>query len=196
MAVVIQRHWRGFRARISAKIILIRRVEAMWQCYYDKSATKIQRAWRQHRARVTGSRAKSTKNWMANVHDKNEETVQRLRSFRKAELKHVEDEIERESLLWILFILFKLHHLLGTKSCPGVLKSVDEKHRTKIEKMIKCLEYSVYVEKKRLGKVHHIDENNCDEFTLMHGTRFERCEKAIRDYEKISQRGSTKRTNS
>lgn len=95
--------------------------------------------------------------------------------------------MEQESMLWILFILFKLHHLLRTKCQPGVLTRMDKTRFTVIEKMMKTLEYTLYVEKRHRDKCNqHPPEQ---ERLLLEGTCFARCEKEIRNFERSIELG-------
>ena len=103
--------------------------------------------------------------------------------------------ISQKSCLNLIFRL-KLHHLIGTKTRPGVVTAIDRKHQTAIEKMIKCLEFTVYVENKKLQKFTCEETNNCTEPMLLCGTRFERCERAIRDYEKRVRKSEVSRKRS
>lgn len=96
--------------------------------------------------------------------------------------------MERESMLWILFILFKLHHLLRTKCQPGILTRIDKSRFTVIENMIRSLEYTVYVEKRRRNKCKE-PSVIAEQPLLLKGTYFARCEREIRDLERSLEMG-------
>ncbi|KAK2579063.1 hypothetical protein KPH14_002667 [Odynerus spinipes] len=75
--------------------------------------------------------------------------------FKQNEVDFIENVMERESLLWILFILFKLHHLLRTKFRPSVVTQIDKTRFTLIEEMLKCLKYDFYTLKKQITCEHY-----------------------------------------
>ncbi|XP_046409494.1 spermatogenesis-associated protein 17-like [Neodiprion fabricii] len=187
-ATTIQRHWRGFMAREFARSHLIDQVTKMWWEHYHRCATKIQALWRGHKARKNGVSFPKYRRWLQSVYDKNTETSTRMKEFRDSESAYMRKLMERESMLWILFILFKLHHLLSTESQPGVLAHIDKTRFTMIEKMMRSLEYTLYVEKRRLKKcrVRPPDAQPL----LFEGTYFERCEKEIRDLERSLELGN------
>ncbi|XP_046741450.1 spermatogenesis-associated protein 17-like [Diprion similis] len=186
-ATTIQRHWRGFMARESARSHLIDQVTKMWWQHYHRCATKIQALWRGYEARKNGVSFPKYRQWLQSVYEKNTETSTRMKEFRDSELAYMRNLMERESMLWILFILFKLHHLLSTESQPGVLARIDKTRLTKIEKMMRSLEYTLYVEKRRLEKCSAQPPDAPP--LLFEGTYFARCEKEIRDLERSLELG-------
>ncbi|XP_076766729.1 uncharacterized protein LOC143433317 [Xylocopa sonorina] len=190
-ATTVQRHWRGYRARIAVDRYLIERVHRMWQDYYEKMATRIQAVWRGYVVRKTVLDIQKTRRWLNEVYAKNVETVENMKRFRQTEIEYVETVMERESMQWILFILFKLHHLLRTKQRPGVLTRMDRNQFTLVEEMLKCLEYKRYVRWKRKEPKKKCRDCRIDArpSLVLRGTRYERCEKAIRGMEKDLEKG-------
>ncbi|CAL7934468.1 unnamed protein product [Xylocopa violacea] len=190
-ATTVQRHWRGYRARIAFDRFLIESVHRMWQNYYNKMATRIQAFWRGYWVRKTVLDIQKMRRWLNEVYAKNAETVENMKRFRQAEIEYVEAVMERESMQWILFILFKLHHLLRTKHRPGVLTRMDSNRFTLFEEMLKCLEYKRYVHWKRKEQKKKCRDCRIDAkpSLVLRGTRYERCEKAIREIEKDLQKG-------
>lgn len=80
-AVIIQRHWRGYCARIIFEKYLIQSVHQMWEEYYEKMATKIQAFWRGYWLRKTLLDIKKMHCWLNEVYEKNEETVKSMKRF-------------------------------------------------------------------------------------------------------------------
>lgn len=80
-ALIIQRHWRGYCARIIFEQCLIQSVHQMWEEYYKKMATKIQAFWRGYWLRKTLLDIKKMHCWLNEVYEKNEETVKSMKRF-------------------------------------------------------------------------------------------------------------------
>ncbi|RLU24807.1 hypothetical protein DMN91_002897 [Ooceraea biroi] len=187
-ATVLQRHWRGYRARMFVNRYLVERVHQMWQDYYNSMATRIQAVWRGYWTRKTQINVLQLRQWRKDVYAKNNETLENMKKFRQRELDHAENATEQEAMHWILFILFKLHHLLGTKCRSGVITKIDKTRFTYIEEMLKCLEYDRYVSKaKSVCGGCRIDRKRS---LILRGTYFEKCEKEIREFEKSLRAGS------
>ncbi|XP_050466360.1 spermatogenesis-associated protein 17-like isoform X1 [Cataglyphis hispanica] len=205
-AIIIQRHWRGYRARMFTNQYLIQHVQQMWQDYYTSMATRIQAVWRGYWIRKTQINFVQLRRWLKNIYMKNDETLKNMKKyvyvyplfilvnalffyrFRLRELEYAEHMTEQEAIFAILYILFKLHHLLGTKCCPGVITRIDKTRFTYIEEMLKCLEYDQYVPKaKAICKNCQIDRKPS---LIFRGTYFERCKKEIRELEKSLQTGN------
>ncbi|CAL1677787.1 unnamed protein product [Lasius platythorax] len=181
-ATILQRHWRGYRARMFANRYLITRVQQMWQDHYNRTATRIQAVWRGYWTRKTQINFLQLRQWLRDVYTKNDETLENMKKFRQGELEYAESVTEQEAMLGILFILFKLHHLLRTKCRPGVITRIDKTRFTYIEEMLKCLEYNRYISKaKSICRDCQIDPKPS---LIFRGTHFERCEKEIREFEK------------
>lgn len=125
-ATILQRHWRGYRARIFINQYLSECVHLMWQCHYTNMATRIQAVWRGYWSRKTKMNYLQLKQWLRNVYTKNNETLENMKKyvlmyvllrailaiyfcrFKQGELEHAETVTEQEAMLWILFILFKV----------------------------------------------------------------------------------------
>ncbi|XP_076655556.1 uncharacterized protein LOC143360508 [Halictus rubicundus] len=181
-AITIQRQWRGYCVRIFADRYLVERVHRMWQDYYNRMATRIQAIWRGYWVRKTVLNIPAMRRWLKNVYEKNGETVENMNRFKQNEIKNREHRLELESMQWVLFILFKLHHLLRTKQRPGVVTRIDKNSFTFIEEMLKCFEYKKYT-----GR-NVVCCRDCDidpkKSSIFRGTHYERCEKAIREIER------------
>ncbi|CAK9796344.1 Spermatogenesis-associated protein 17 [Anthophora quadrimaculata] len=190
-AVTIQRHWRGYLIRIFVDRYLVERVHQMWQDYYDEMATRIQAFWRGYWIRKTVFDIKKMKRWLQEVYKKNEEAVTNMKKFHQDEIERIQAMMERESMQWILFILFKLHHLLRTNQQPGVITRIDNTHLTMIEEMLKCFEYRHYVRRKRIAPWKKCRDCQIDKkrTLLLQGTYYERCERAIREIERKVETG-------
>lgn len=125
----MQRHWRGYRARMFINQYLAERVYQMLQHHYNNMATRIQAVWRGYWSRKTRMNFLQLQRWLRNVYTKNNETLENMKKcvltylslvargvnstltfsrFRQGELEHAENATEREAMLWILFILFKV----------------------------------------------------------------------------------------
>ena len=81
MAIIIQRHWRGYQARIYTKQYLIRSVHEMWSLHYNRSATLIQATWRGYWSRKNTVNMDRIKDWCQNVKDKNGEMLKCMRKL-------------------------------------------------------------------------------------------------------------------
>lgn len=112
MATVIQRHWRGYQARLFVEDYLVQRVYEKWRKYYDEMATRIQAIWRGYRVRKHGVDLRKMRQWLQSVYNKNAEALERMKKFRETELEYTRNVLERESMIWILFILFKVIRLV------------------------------------------------------------------------------------
>ncbi|XP_026670147.1 spermatogenesis-associated protein 17-like [Ceratina calcarata] len=190
-AVTIQRHWRGYHTRIAVDRYLIHSVHQMWQDYYDAMATRIQAFWRGYWIRKTVRDIQKMKRWLKEVYAKNEEAIENMNKFRQAEINHMQAVIERESMHWTLFILFKLHHLLRTAQRPGVITRIDGTQFTLIEEMLKCLEYKRYVRWKKKKPREKCKDCQIDRrpSLVLQGTHYERCEREIREVERSRRTG-------
>ncbi|KAL2747433.1 spermatogenesis-associated protein 17-like isoform X2 [Vespula maculifrons] len=180
-AIIIQSNWRGYYVRNNFDKVIISKVHQMWEDYYNCMATRIQALWRGYWIRKTYSNFYERMRWLNNVYAKNEEIVETMQKFKENEINYIRNVLERESLLWILFILFKLHHLLRTKVRPGVITRIDQTNFTLIEKMLRCLKYQFYTPKKLTFCDHYKLEKQFP--SIFHGTFLARCEKEIRNFE-------------
>ncbi|XP_066601089.1 spermatogenesis-associated protein 17-like [Prorops nasuta] len=174
-ATIIQASWRGYVGRLFCNEFIIKRAYDMWNEHYNVMATKIQAVWRGYYSRKTKKDFIKIKKWLKDVTTKNEDMLQNMKEFRRIEIENTIQMLEQESMLKILFILFKIHHLLGTVSQPGVFTRIDKVQCTHIEKMIKCLKYRYY-------KVQRKKEKKPRVF-IFRGTYLEKCEREIREYE-------------
>ncbi|OAD61536.1 Spermatogenesis-associated protein 17 [Eufriesea mexicana] len=190
-AVIVQRHWRGYRTRTIVDRCLIERVHQMWQDHYDKMATRIQALWRGYWTRRTALDIRKMRQWLDQVYAKNEETVMSMKKFRQQEIDVVQAIIEQESMQWILFVLFKLHHLLRTAQRPGVLTKIDSTKFTLIEEMLKCLEYRRYMRRRKTKSKEKCRDCQIDQkpSLILRGTYYERCEREIREVQRSLEAG-------
>ncbi|XP_076545030.1 uncharacterized protein LOC117601369 isoform X2 [Osmia lignaria lignaria] len=171
-AIIVQRHWRGHRTRVAVDLYLVEHVHQLWQNYYDEMATRIQAIWRGYWVRKTVLDIPKMRRWLKSVYAKNQETVENMRKFRYDVIKYEEAVMEHESMQCILFILFKLHHLLRTHERPGVITRIDKTRFTFIEQMLKCFEYRRYAgRKRRTCRDCQIDRKPT---LLLQGTYYER----------------------
>ncbi|KAI4499860.1 hypothetical protein M0802_005116 [Mischocyttarus mexicanus] len=180
-AIIIQSNWRGYYVRNNLNTILINKVHQMWKDYYNCMAIRIQAVWRGYWIRKTILNLQERWRWLNNIYAKNEEIVEIMQKFKENEINYCKNIVERESLLWILFILFKLHHLLRTKIRSGVITHIDQNNLTLIEKMLKCLKYQFYQPRKINACEHYKLEKKFS--SIFCGTSLQRCEKEIRDFE-------------
>lgn len=126
-AIIIQSNWRGYYVRNNFDKVIISKVHQMWEDYYNCMATRIQALWRGYWIRKTYSNFYERMRWLNNVYAKNEEIVETMQKFviifyksyqyliyncihrfKENEINYIRNVLERESLLWILFILFKV----------------------------------------------------------------------------------------
>lgn len=78
-ATVVQRHWRGYHARIFFNRYLVERVHQMWQDHYNSMATRIQANWRGYWTRKTRVNVLQLRQWRRDVHAKNDETLENMK---------------------------------------------------------------------------------------------------------------------
>ncbi|KAL2731269.1 spermatogenesis-associated protein 17-like isoform X2 [Vespula squamosa] len=180
-AIIIQSNWRGYYVRNNFDKVIIIKVHQMWEDYYNRMATRIQAFWRGYWIRKTCLNFYERLRWLNNIYARNEEIVETMQKFKQNEINYTKNVLERESLLWILFILFKLHHLLRTKVKPGVITRIDQNNLTLIEKMLKCLKYKFYRPQKLTFCEHFTLEKEFS--SILYGTSLARCEKEIRNFE-------------
>ncbi|KAL6445370.1 hypothetical protein ACFW04_002285 [Cataglyphis niger] len=109
-AIILQRHWRGYRARMFANQYLIQHVQQMWQDYYTSMATRIQAVWRGYWVRKTQMNFVQFRRWLRDVYTKNDETLKNMKKFRLRELEYAEHMTEQEAIVAILYILFKVKY--------------------------------------------------------------------------------------
>lgn len=81
MATVIQRHWRGYQARLFVEDYLVQRVYEKWRKYYDEMATRIQAIWRGYRVRKHGVDLRKMRQWLQSVYNKNAEALERMKKY-------------------------------------------------------------------------------------------------------------------
>ncbi|KAJ3107365.1 spermatogenesis-associated protein 17 [Phlyctochytrium planicorne] len=119
--VTIQRMYRGFRGRKMFKHEWYRQRLEKETAYQNQMATKIQRTWRGFDTRKRIFDYHKRKEFIETVSAKMEETRENLRKHEQQQRK---DELERKAkklLEWMEQFAGKNHHLLGTKSIPGIL---------------------------------------------------------------------------
>ncbi|XP_025987577.2 spermatogenesis-associated protein 17 [Solenopsis invicta] len=151
-ATILQRHWRGYQARMFVNQYLVERVHQMWQQYYNDMATRIQAVWRGYWSRKTRINFLQLQRWLRNVYTKNSETLENMKKFRQGELEHVESVTEQEAMLWILFILFKVNNkLLTLDLCNCTCTS----HLLLYNLMLKHCLYVMFL------KLHHLLRTKC-----------------------------------
>lgn len=80
-ATIIQRHWRGFVARKTAKARVKDQVTKMWLKYYDRCATMVQALWRGYRSRKHGVDLPKYRQWLRTVSDKNDQAVAKMKEY-------------------------------------------------------------------------------------------------------------------
>ncbi|XP_026823958.1 uncharacterized protein LOC105281322 [Ooceraea biroi] len=80
-ATVLQRHWRGYRARMFVNRYLVERVHQMWQDYYNSMATRIQAVWRGYWTRKTQINVLQLRQWRKDVYAKNNETLENMKKY-------------------------------------------------------------------------------------------------------------------
>ncbi|KAK6623017.1 hypothetical protein RUM43_008869 [Polyplax serrata] len=108
-------------------------------------ATVIQKCWRGYWTRSNVFSYYKLKSWLAFVAQQNK-LLKSLAEANKSKNNMVEMmQREEEAKEWIIYILFKLHHLLRTHQLSGIYSLPYTTELSEIEKMLKSLKYKDFM---------------------------------------------------
>ncbi|XP_061557471.1 spermatogenesis-associated protein 17 [Phycodurus eques] len=122
-AVIIQKIWRGFRARARCRQMVMAKYFIMKMNFYNEMAVRIQRRWRGFYVRKYIHSFYSRKSYLERLSRTNElvrRELDELEELQKRErfcLKKVNEQKAK------VYQAYRWHHLLSTKQCPGVFNS-------------------------------------------------------------------------
>ncbi|XP_063236641.1 spermatogenesis-associated protein 17-like isoform X2 [Bacillus rossius redtenbacheri] len=151
-ATRIQKVWRGYSGRKLFVSLLIARVEELSRRHFDTMATIIQKTWRGHVVRTRVFDYYLLRSWIRGVLGKNGELAQRMMVFKAEVEDRMKDELEEEAREWVLFVLFKLHHLLRTHSQPGIYSLQGSMELSDLERQLAHVaDHMKAVRKKRMS---------------------------------------------
>ncbi|XP_049831636.1 spermatogenesis-associated protein 17-like [Schistocerca gregaria] len=144
-AVTIQRHWRGYVGRKLYMLLLQKAVNDMYWQHYCTSATQIQKIWRGYVVRTRIFNYYEFKARVKEAVEKDAELLEKMQQNNHRFETAVMDVLENEAKQWVLFILFKLHHLMRTTNQRGIYSKNTGTELSAIEKQLKSLSYTKYV---------------------------------------------------
>ncbi|XP_043200020.1 spermatogenesis-associated protein 17-like [Amphibalanus amphitrite] len=146
LAAVIQRHWRGYLGRRYYRRLLQETVLRAQADYYRRQATLIQKTWRGFRSRLFVFNFAEWKGYLNFVADQNDE----LRVQCALECRRLSEERKTVCSSEILQqkTLIKTHHMISTKTIPGVYNSPYHRERIGIEKHLASIRFPVRPTKK------------------------------------------------
>ncbi|XP_036397431.1 spermatogenesis-associated protein 17 [Megalops cyprinoides] len=122
-ATVIQKIWRGFRARVHFRQMLKTAYFMMKMNFYNEMAVRIQRRWRGYYVRKYMHNYHARKRYLEGLKQKNEQVRKDLEEFaelqrRVREVSTLEREEQEKQLQ-----AQRMHFLLSTHQSPGVFNS-------------------------------------------------------------------------
>ncbi|XP_049762546.1 spermatogenesis-associated protein 17 [Schistocerca cancellata] len=144
-AVTIQSHWRGYVGRKLYMLLLQKAVNDMYWQHYCTSATQIQKIWRGYVVRTRIFNYYEFKARVKEAVEKDAELLDKMQQNNDRFETAVMDVLENEAKQWVLFILFKLHHLVRTTNQRGIYSKNTGTELSAIEKQLKSLSYTKYV---------------------------------------------------
>ncbi|XP_066497490.1 spermatogenesis-associated protein 17 isoform X2 [Hoplias malabaricus] len=122
-ATIIQKTWRGFRARELFRLRVKTAYFLMKMNFYNKMAVKIQQRWRGYYVRKYVHNYYARKRYLDALAKKNEQIRRELEILAEQQKRErVRVAVEREEQEKY-FQAQRLHYLLSTKQCPGVFNS-------------------------------------------------------------------------
>ncbi|XP_029114602.1 spermatogenesis-associated protein 17 isoform X1 [Scleropages formosus] len=122
-ATIIQKVWRGFRARNQFRQMVKKAYFVMKMNFYNEMAIRIQRRWRGYYVRKYIHNYYALKRYLEGLTIKNEQVRKDLEEFAELQRREMERLArEREGQRKCLQAQ-RLHFLLSTEQCPGVFNS-------------------------------------------------------------------------
>ncbi|EEB14062.1 conserved hypothetical protein [Pediculus humanus corporis] len=118
-ATCIQKNWRAFLGRNLYRVLLKKKFHEMCWAYYYAMATVIQKNWRGYWTRSGIFSFVRLRSWLSFVaqQNKNFKCLAQASQNKNNAIEMKQREVEAKE--WIVYILFKLHHLLRTHQLSG-----------------------------------------------------------------------------
>ncbi|XP_026275341.1 spermatogenesis-associated protein 17-like isoform X2 [Frankliniella occidentalis] len=120
---VIQRLWRGHAARKEVKAILQGDIANLLLQIYRRAATRIQATWRGYWVRKRVFCYRLYVDWQGRCLHRGRTLMQEMLHQRELLQEEDRNKAESEAEKCSQLVLRKLHHLVSTKSTPGVFNS-------------------------------------------------------------------------
>lgn len=120
-ATRIQSVIRGYLARKKFVEVLCHRTQHLYASSYNHQAIVIQKHWRGFQVRAKVFSYWKFKAWQRFVKKQNENIRGEMQLKRKQDMEVMHGLIEQEAQQWVMFILFKLHHLISTSCIKGTV---------------------------------------------------------------------------
>ncbi|XP_072321756.1 spermatogenesis-associated protein 17 isoform X2 [Eucyclogobius newberryi] len=140
-AVIIQKIWRGFRARSRFRQMVKAAYFIMKMNFYDEMAVRIQQRWRGYYVRKYVHSFYARKNYLENITMKNEQVrkdLDELEELQRRERKRLEMVKEQKAKV---YQAHRLHHLVSTKQRPGVFNSPFRRGPHEMELLLRQVKY-------------------------------------------------------
>ncbi|XP_055085951.1 spermatogenesis-associated protein 17 [Periophthalmus magnuspinnatus] len=140
-AVIIQKIWRGFRARSRFRQMVKAAYFIMKMNFYEAMAVRIQRRWRGYYVRKYVHNFYARKSYLENISMKNKQVrrdLDELEELQRRERKCLEMVKEQTAKL---YQAHRLHHLVSTKQCPGVFNSPFRRAPHEMELLLRQVKY-------------------------------------------------------
>ncbi|KAF2885940.1 hypothetical protein ILUMI_20235 [Ignelater luminosus] len=152
-ATTIQRHIRGFLLRWHLPDMLQQYIDWSRLQYYNEMATKIQALWRGYIVRKNRVPVKDILETRQAIEEANNKIQRQMKEAFENMEKIKSRQMEKEAREWVLYILFKLHHLIRTQVQEGIYSLHGRKELSIIEELLQVLPLSEYMEE--LKKIYY-----------------------------------------
>lgn len=154
-AVVIQRYYRGHLGRQNEKIYVDNYFISHILSEYNRYATMIQAYWRGYCVRKVFD-YRRLKEWQAAVVLENQRLVKKMHKFHNMESDFSKFIEEKDLMNWIVYIVFKTHHMVRTYSIPGIYSTKGTTELSKIEHLMKQILVKGFMEGLKDERVKYI----------------------------------------
>ncbi|XP_014276581.1 spermatogenesis-associated protein 17 [Halyomorpha halys] len=154
-AIVIQRYYRGYLGRQIEKDYVNHYFITHIHNEYNRYATIIQSYWRGYCVRKVFD-FKKLKEWQKKVVAENEHLVKKMHKFHNMESDFSKYIKEKDLMNWIVYIVFKTHHMVRTYSIPGIYSTQGTTQLSKIEHLMKQILIRGFMEGLKDERVKYI----------------------------------------
>uniref|UniRef100_A0A8C6WIM7 Spermatogenesis associated 17 n=1 Tax=Neogobius melanostomus TaxID=47308 RepID=A0A8C6WIM7_9GOBI len=140
-ASIIQKIWRGFRARSHFRQMVKAAYFILKMNFYEEMAVRIQRRWRGYYVRKYVHSFHARKRYLEDISLKNDQVrrdLDELEELQRRERTCL--EIVKEQTTKV-YQAHRLHHLLSTKQCPGVFNSPFRRAPHEMELLLRQVKY-------------------------------------------------------
>mmetsp|Transcript_8270 Transcript_8270/g.11721 ORF Transcript_8270/g.11721 Transcript_8270/m.11721 type:complete len:304 (+) Transcript_8270:89-1000(+) len=122
-ATEMQRLWRGYQGRQRVKTMREKIFELQSEDYYNYLATKIQKVWRGYISRRKKHDFYKRREYIRKVSVKSQKVLEALEQTERENFERMREEKERKMAMKFADLTSNMHHLLSTKSQPGVFNA-------------------------------------------------------------------------